>query len=205
MSEQAPERPASPQRGSSGGKLGLFKERIGPLPMWVWVAIIAAVLIAWRLYADKKNKSAASTASTGDGSVGADQVPEFINQTYTTVTAPPSQPPPTGNPPATAPTSTPKSNPNPPPKAGAPGMPIVKPGRATSSSIAGAWARVAGATSYHWRVTYQDKLVKQGTTSSPNVTVSGLDPDHTYTLHVAAVGPGGASSETNGPGIKTTR
>lgn len=205
MSEQPPERPAAPSRGKSGGKLGLFKERIGPLPMWVWVAIIAALLIAWRLYADKKNKSAASTTATGDGSAGADQVPEFINQTYTTVTAPASQPPPTGNPPAHAPTPTPPSSGG---KTGgptAPGMPVVKPGRATSSSIAGTWAKVAGATSYHWRVTYQDKLIKQGTTSSPNVTVSGLDPDHTYTLHVAAVGPGGSSSETNGPGIKTTR
>lgn len=96
MSEQAPERPA-PSRGS-GGKLGLFKERIGPLPMWVWVAIIAAVLIAWRLYADKKNASAASTTATGDGSVGADQVPEFINQTYTTVTPPVAQAPPAANP-----------------------------------------------------------------------------------------------------------
>jgi hypothetical protein len=205
VSETAPERPA-PRRSSSGGTLELFKEKIGPLPMWVWVAIIAAGLIVYRLYADKKNASAAS--SPADSSVPADQVPEFINQTYTTVTAPASTPPPANGttPPAKAPTPTPPSSPGKTGGPSAPAMPSgVKAGKVTSSSIAASWPKVAGATSYLVRVTYQNKLVKQETVKTPAATIAGLSPDHTYTVHVAAVGPGGTSPETNGPGIQTTR
>jgi len=242
VSEQAPERGAPRKKG---GALGLFTEKIGPLPMWVWVLIIAGILIAWRLYSDKKNASS-TTASASSDSVPADQVPEFINQTYTTVTAPAVQqpagrpprhpgpprgrhhgggpvdngpqgapqgggsgsapPPVQTTPPASAPTPTPQSNTAPPTKPGAPPMPTgVKAGKVTASSIAASWPKVAGATSYIVRVTYQDNLVKQITTTSPSATISGLGADHTYTIHVAAVGPGGASSETNGPGIKTSK
>ena len=54
------------------------------------------------------------------------------------------------------------------------------------------------------RVTYQDKLV--GTphiVTGTSATISGLAPLRTYTFHVAAIGPGGTSSETNGPAVKT--
>ena len=88
MSETAPERTPS-----GGGRVkGAFTNRIGPLPMWVWLAIIAAALIAWRLYSDRK--AASTPASTGSSVPSAD-VPQFVNQTYVTATAPqaPAQPP----------------------------------------------------------------------------------------------------------------
>ena len=87
MSETAPEAP--PSRGSGAG--GLFTQKIGPLPMWAWVAVIGGGLIAWRLYAS--HKAAATTAQTDTSSVPADQVPQFVNQTYVQTTAPTSQSP----------------------------------------------------------------------------------------------------------------
>lgn len=83
-----PERPAGTSRGS---KFGVFTEKIGPLPMWGWVAIIAAAIVAWRLYANKKNASTA--ASSASDSVPSDQVPQFVNQTYVTTTPPVQGPP----------------------------------------------------------------------------------------------------------------
>ncbi|HEX8865255.1 MAG TPA: hypothetical protein VF821_06310 [Lentzea sp.] len=110
MSETPPERPAS-RSGSRGGKLGLFTEKIGPLPMWIWVAIIAVILIGWRLYSNKK-QAASSAASTGTAtdSVPADQVPQFVNQTYTTV-LPPTAAPPAANPQPVPATATPAKTP----------------------------------------------------------------------------------------------
>lgn len=102
MSETAPER-TPPARSSRGGKLGLFTERIGPLPMWVWVAIIAVLIIGWRLYSNKKQAS--SSAAATSSSTPADQVPEFVNQTYTTVTPPASTPPQANPQPAPTPSS----------------------------------------------------------------------------------------------------
>ncbi len=80
MSVQAPEA-AAPKREN------VFTHKIGPLPMWAWLAIIGAALVMWRLYAQRKNQSAAAAA--GDSAAGnPNTVPQFVNQTYTTVTAP---------------------------------------------------------------------------------------------------------------------
>jgi hypothetical protein len=90
VSEMPPERPAPARSG--GGVGGTFTTKIGPLPMWGWLAIIGGGLIAWRLYS---NKQAASTSgSSADTSVPADQVPQFVNQTYVTTTPPMQGPPP---------------------------------------------------------------------------------------------------------------
>lgn len=68
------------------------------------------------------------------------------------------------------------------------------------------WSPVANATSYTTRVTYQGSLVGSPHTSAQNwVNITGLTPDHTYTFHVAASGPGGSSAETNGPAQKTSK
>lgn len=81
MSEQAPERPRS------GGNS--FSKKIGPLPMWAWMAILAAAVLAFSYY--KKSKSSASTGtgtSTGatsvnsPGGVDSSLVPQFVNQVY---------------------------------------------------------------------------------------------------------------------------
>ena len=79
MSEPAPERAAR-------GKGNVFTHRIGPLPMWVWVVVIGGVIVAWSLY--KSRTSASTSSSTDTTGTSAADVPQFVNQTYTTVQAP---------------------------------------------------------------------------------------------------------------------
>jgi hypothetical protein len=67
-----------------------------------------------------------------------------------------------------------------------------------------AWNGVAGATDYLIRVTYQGKLVTQKSVTATSSTVSGLVPDHTYTVHVAASNSAGTSAEA-GLSVKTPR
>src|SRR5215472_18039284 len=72
MSEPAPE------RARGGGNV--FTHKLGPLPMLIWV-----VIVAWSLYRSRTSKQAADTTGTG---TPASDVPQFVNQTYTTVQAP---------------------------------------------------------------------------------------------------------------------
>ena len=87
---------AAPARAPGGKKENVFTHKLGPLPMWGWVGIAAAVLVAWRLYSSKKNGSSSTSKSgtAGNGSSGLAggaspyDIPQFVNQTYTSVTAP---------------------------------------------------------------------------------------------------------------------
>jgi hypothetical protein len=97
VSEQAPEPTTQgAPRSGGGGKLGVWGKKMGPLPVWAWVAIVLGGLLAFMYW---KNKGAATgaTASTDTGSsaaagtTDASQIPEFVNQTYTTV-SPPAEP-----------------------------------------------------------------------------------------------------------------
>ena len=65
----------------------MFTHKLGPLPMWAWVAIGAAVILGWAYYKNKTT-AAASTSSTDTTGTSASDVPQFVNQTYTTVQAP---------------------------------------------------------------------------------------------------------------------
>ena len=68
-----------------------------------------------------------------------------------------------------------------------PSMPAnVRVTRVTSSSVTLHWTKAANATSYRIRVTYQNKLVHSQSVSGNSATVGGLQPDHTYTFHVAS-------------------
>ena len=98
MSESAPER-----ANRSGN---VFTRKIGPLPMWGWMAIAGLLAIFYYLY--KKNQAnqqtAASTAAANTtGSTDQSLVPQFVNQTYVNGT-PPAAPNVTVN--NTVPTST---------------------------------------------------------------------------------------------------
>jgi Fibronectin type III domain len=86
-----------------------------------------------------------------------------------------------------------------------PGMPSgVHATKTTANAVTLAWNKAPNATSYRVRATYQGKLVgSQQTVNGTSATISGLHPDHTYTFHVASVGLGGTSAETNGPAVKT--
>ena len=113
------------------------------------------------------------------------------------------------SPPTTVPTKTatpPKTTT--PPKTAAKPKPAMPSGvhetKVTPTSVTISWTKDPNATSYRVRVTYQSKLV--GTphlVTGTSATISGLAPLRTYTFHVAAIGPGGTSSETNGPAVKT--
>ena len=148
MSESAPER--APSRTSSGGGGNVLTHKLGPLPTWVWIAVIGLGIVAWSWW-KSKSADAASSASTASSSTPADQVPQFVNQTYTTVTPPtvnvttpaaPATTPVTPPPGATAPTPTPVKTTAPKPVAPKPAQPpifnktyIVKKGE-TLNSIA---------------------------------------------------------------------
>lgn len=69
--------------------------------------------------------------------------------------------------------------------------------KVTPTSIALAWNKSNGATSYQIRITYQSKVAKTQPATGTSGTVSGLTPDHTYGVHVVAIGPGGWAPETS--------
>src|SRR5271165_5807381 len=126
MSESPPER--APARASGGGNV--LTHKLGPLPTWVWIAVIGLGIVAWSWWKNK-SASAASSANTAASSTPADQVPQFVNQTYTTVTPPtvnvttPAAPPvsqPTG--PGPVQTGTPSKEP-PPYRAPGPAQPPI--------------------------------------------------------------------------------
>jgi hypothetical protein len=112
MSEQAPEAPAG---GGGGGGGSVFKRKLGPFPMWGWLAIGAVVILAYVII---KRQSASSAATTASTSTPASDIPQFVNQTYTTVTPPAAPPPATGLP-------------SPPPVVANPGGPNVPAGGST--------------------------------------------------------------------------
>ena len=68
----------------------VFTHKLGPLPTWAWIAIAAAILVAWRVYSGKK-AAAAQQQSAASQSTPSDQVPQFVNQTYVSTTAPSAQ------------------------------------------------------------------------------------------------------------------
>jgi LysM repeat protein len=115
MSESAPER--------TGGGGNVLTRKVGPLPMWGWMAV--GLLIAGLYYLYNKNKSSNSTAQTTatnntPGGVDSSLVPQFINQEYVNTTPPAAPnvtvnntvpiPPPPAPPSVTTPVSSPIFN-----------------------------------------------------------------------------------------------
>ena len=84
MSQMAPEKPPAPKQGGN-----VFTRKIGPLPMWAWLAIGLGVIGVYYVWQSKQNSSASDTTSSDTGDdTNASQVPQFVNQTYTSVTPP---------------------------------------------------------------------------------------------------------------------
>lgn len=113
---------------------------------------------------------------------------------------PSSTPPPTGGT-----TTPPKPTPTPTPTVKIPPMvgPVTVTG-VTANGFTLNWAKVASATKYNVRVTYQGAVVFKDTVSTNSVHVTGLSPNRTYTTHVASENSAGAAPETNGPTVKTS-
>ena len=214
--------PPGGNTGSSGGITGLTS-KIGPLPVWGWLAVATILALVWYLY-QKKNATTSSNSGTSSDTTSSSLIPQFVNQTYTSVINPgggastSTATQPSGSSTSTAPptnTGTTATNPTPPtaPLANNPttkelAMPTDASATATGpNAFKASWDAVPGATGYSYRITYQNKLVYQSpVTKSTSITHSGnITPDHTYTFHVKAIGPSGASPETNGPTFKTPK
>ncbi|HXZ71596.1 MAG TPA: hypothetical protein VEH31_12115 [Streptosporangiaceae bacterium] len=77
--------PAAPARREN-----VFTHKLGPLPMWAWVAIIGGAFVAWRWYSSSKNaqQAAAQQGTPAQDTGTPSQVPQFVNQTYVSTTAP---------------------------------------------------------------------------------------------------------------------
>ena len=75
MSEPVPPRPARREN--------VLTRKIGPIPTWGWIVIVGAVVITWAFYRNKQNKSVSDRSTTP-----ASAIPDFVNQTYTTVMPP---------------------------------------------------------------------------------------------------------------------
>lgn len=78
MSEQTVQTSTSRPRGN------VFTNKIGPLPMWSWMAILLVAVVLYSFYKKKSsnNSPAAQAAGNAPGGVDASLVPQFINQTY---------------------------------------------------------------------------------------------------------------------------
>jgi LysM repeat protein len=79
------EQPTAPA-AAAPKRENVFTHKLGPLPMWGWVAIAGGILVAWRWYS---NKQAASTATASTSATGnPNTVPQFVNQTYVSTQPP---------------------------------------------------------------------------------------------------------------------
>jgi hypothetical protein len=105
----------APETAPAGRGENVFTHKIGPLPMWAWVGIAAAVLVGWRLYSSKKAAASTSgTSTTAADSTAANTVPQFVNQTYVSTSAPLGPGPAAGTPVNPSPVSpAPSSQPKP--------------------------------------------------------------------------------------------
>ena len=65
MSEQAPERAGPPPAGK---KENVFTRKLGPLPMWMWLAIVALVILLYVVF--KGNKGKGGTGQQQGGQQG---------------------------------------------------------------------------------------------------------------------------------------
>lgn len=76
------------QTSTSRPKSNVFTKKIGPLPMWSWMAILLVAVVLYSFYKKSSgansaaNSAAAQAAGNAPGGVDASLVPQFINQTY---------------------------------------------------------------------------------------------------------------------------
>lgn len=74
-------RPSSSTSSRTGKRENVFTRKLGPLPMWVWVAIIGAAVILYTLWKGKSSastKSGTGSAGPSHGSFGASLVPPVV-------------------------------------------------------------------------------------------------------------------------------
>lgn len=67
MSEQAPERPTRGRPAPAKGKENVLTRKIGPLPTWGWVAVVASLLLLYVFWSNNKSAQSSSSSGTGTG------------------------------------------------------------------------------------------------------------------------------------------
>jgi hypothetical protein len=66
-------------------KSNVFTNKIGPLPMWSWMAILLVAVLLYSFYkksSSSANNPAAQAAGQAAGGVDSSLVPQFVNQVY---------------------------------------------------------------------------------------------------------------------------
>lgn len=76
----------APETTPTTGGGNFFTQKWGPLPVWAWMAIAASSLLIISYLRNKQNSSTSTGINTSD--TGASQIPQFINQTYTSASPP---------------------------------------------------------------------------------------------------------------------
>src|SRR5271155_3016496 len=90
---------STPPGAAPKAKGNVLTRKIGPLPTWAWTGIILTPILIYAVI-ERKKSSSTTAASATTGTTSASQVPQFVNQTYTSVQAP-SAPNSTGTTPVT--------------------------------------------------------------------------------------------------------
>lgn len=199
-------------------KGGVLTRKLGPLPMWGWMAIVGVLVLLYSYYSKSKAQSTASTsaqdaAGQGAGGVDASLVPQFVNQTYVQ-SGPPTAPSVTVNntvPDTDTGDTEPSHNPGPgqhkPPtrapsvhQYSAPTGLTTK--KATSTSVRVSWKNLVGVnpppSSYTVAIySKAGKLLQQSTVNAPDAkggmdttTITGL-PKNAQDLQVHVWANGG--------------
>jgi len=70
MADTDPGSAAPPSSSGGRGIGGALKSKLGPLPVWVWLAILTALALAYYLFFSKKKKKASSQQQTMAGQPG---------------------------------------------------------------------------------------------------------------------------------------
>lgn len=87
MADAQPDAPGTPAK-TGGGKLGVWGKKYGPLPLWGWALILLVGILVYLYWKNRNSASSDTSSTTASDSTGAGQIPQFVNQTYTTVTPP---------------------------------------------------------------------------------------------------------------------
>lgn len=220
--------PPNPPASSGGsGPLAGLNHKIGPQPMWAWMAEILGVALAYALYQQRKQAAAAatsSTAGTSSGTVPADQVPDVIIQNE--LMGPHTSGPTTATPAGTTsapPTTTSKpgrhrggggsgsSSTTPPsaPSGAAPAssVPVVAHGKVTSVNNNDAVITWSATGTDTFRLTTNGPGFKNHTSVVNGTTghLSGLQAGHTYTVNVQPLVNGVPVGNSGNIDIVTTK
>jgi LysM repeat protein len=88
-----PTQESSGESSTASQSGNIFLRKIGPMPLWGWMGVILGVVLVYYFWRqnkakDKNNNNSNAGSSTEQGSSSANDIPQFVNQTYTTVLPP---------------------------------------------------------------------------------------------------------------------